>query len=116
MKHGSNKKTLNMSSSHRQAVYKNLTICFIKNGFVNTTLAKSKVLARKVEKLITIAKNSDTLETKRMLISRLDKDSQVKLYEIAEKTKNRNGGYTRITKTWIRYGDGASTAKVELVD
>lgn len=105
-----------MPYHQRMAVCRNLIISFVKNEKVNTTLAKAKVLARSIEKVITIAKNSDKLETKRLLMSKLDKDSEVKLYEIAKRFSNRNGGYTRVIKTYRRYGDSAKTATVELVD
>ena len=112
MRHSSNKKILNMPSSQRQAVIVNLVISLLKCGKIETTLAKAKVLAPYVEKLITLAKKQSVANT-RLIISRLDKESVGYIYEIAKKMENKNGGYTRIIKTWRRYGDMAETAIVE---
>ena len=112
MRHGSGKKILGMPSSQRAAVLRNLMISLLKCGKIETTLAKAKVLAPSIEKMITLAKEQNLSNT-RILAARLDKESVASIYEIAKKFADRKGGYTRITKTWRRYGDGAETAIVE---
>lgn len=112
MRHGRNKKILNMSSQQRKAVMKNLATSFVSNGRIKTTLARAKYFVPYMEKMITIAKNK-TLSNTRLLSSMLNSESVNGLYEIAEKFANRNGGYIRIIKTWQRYGDAAKTAVVE---
>ncbi len=114
MRHGRSKKILNMPHSQREAVIINLVISMLKSGKVKTTLAKAKYFAPYMEKLITKAKVKSLSNTK-YLVSRLDKDSVSSIYEIAEKFSDRKGGYTKITKTWKRYGDAADTAVVEFV-
>lgn len=101
-----------MPAPQRDAVIKNLIISMLKCGKIETTLAKAKVFAPKLEKLITKAKQQNLSNT-RYLSSRLNKESVDLIYEIAKKFENKNGGYTRITKTWQRYGDAAKTAIVE---
>lgn len=116
MRHSFRKKILNMNSAHRASVMRNLAVSLLQYGKINTTLAKAKVLKAYIEKMITIAKNSDELATKKMLISRLSENGKDKLYELADKFKERKGGYTRIVKTWSRTGDRALTGRIEFVD
>ena len=112
MRHGSKKKTLNMPADQRDAVIRNLMISLIKCGKINTTLAKAKVVAPCIEKMITKAKVNNLSNT-RYLASKLNKESVSGIYEIASKFAERKGGYTRIIKTWQRYGDASKTAIVE---
>ena len=114
MRHGRSKKILNMPRSQRDAVIRNLVISMLKCGKINTTLAKAKYFAPYMEKLITKAKVQSLANT-RYLVAKLDKDSVSAIYEIAKKFADRKGGYTKITKTWQRYGDAAKTAMVEFV-
>ena len=116
MRHGSKKKILNMNSAHRASVLKNLALSLLQCGKIDTTMAKAKVLRSYIEKMITLAKNGDGLATKKMLIARLNEDGKDKLYELAEKFKDRKGGYTRVIKTWTRSGDRALTGRIEFVD
>lgn len=104
-----------MPSDHRSAVIANLIISLIKCGKIKTTLAKAKVMIPYVEKIITKAKVNSLSNTK-YLVSILDKEVVVSVYELAKKFENRKGGYTRIVKTWQRYGDAAKTAIVEFVE
>ena len=112
MRHGRSKKILNMSCSQRDAVIRNLVVSMLKCGKINTTLAKAKYFAPYMEKMITKAK-VQTLANTRFLVSKLDKESVGLIYEIAKKFADKKGGYTRIVKTWQRYGDAAKTAVVE---
>ena len=115
MRHGRSKKILNMPSAHRDAVISNLMISLVKCGKIETTLAKANVLVPYIEKLITKAK-TNSLSTTKYVISSMNKDVVLNIYELAKKFANRSGGYTRITKTWRRYGDAAKTAIVEFVE
>ena len=112
MRHSRSKKILNMPSDQRKSVIANLVISLLKCGKIETTLAKAKVLRSVVEKMITLAKEQSVAKT-RLLASRLDKESVVNIYEIAKKMADKKGGYTRVIKTWKRYGDRADTAIVE---
>jgi len=103
-----------MPSSQRSAVMSNLARSILRKGSIETTLAKAKYFAPYIEKLITRAKTK-SLSNTRFLASELDKESVAYIYEVAAKFADRNGGYTKIVKTWQRYGDAAKTAIVEFV-
>ncbi|MCE3255508.1 MAG: rplQ [Rickettsiaceae bacterium] len=117
MKHGIKGRKLNRTSSHRKALFMNLSNALLKNELIKTTLPKAKDLRPFVEKIITIAK-SDTLANRRQVLAILRDETVVnKLFsDIAARVKNRNGGYTRIMKFGFRTGDKAPMAIVELVD
>jgi large subunit ribosomal protein L17 len=116
MRHRHGYRKLGRTSSHRKALLKNLSIALIKNGKIETTLPKAKELRSYFEKLITKARVGDS-NAHRVIFSYLqDKESTKKLInEIAPEYKDRNGGYTRITKTRTRRGDAAPMAFIELV-
>ena len=117
MKHGIKGRKLGRNSSHRKALFRNLSIALLKNEAIRTTLPKAKELRPFVEKLITISKK-DNLENRRLVLSILgNKDIIDKLFkEIGPKVSLRNGGYTRIIKNGFRVGDKAPMAFMELVD
>lgn len=117
MRHGKKDNHLGRTTSHRNALLKNLAISLIEHKRIETTLAKAKELRMFVEPLITKAKN-DTTHSRRTVFSYLqDKESIKTLFgEVAEKVANRNGGYTRIIKLGNRQGDNAEVALIELVD
>ena len=115
MRHGRNKKILNMTSAHRDAVISNLMVSLVKCGKIETTLAKASVLVPYIEKLITKAKKNG-LSTTKYIAASVNQEVVRNVYELAAKFANRNGGYTRVTKTWRRYGDAAKTAIVEFVE
>jgi len=108
---------LNRTSSHREAMFKNMAASAIKHELIRTTLPKAKELRRVVEPLITLAKDA-TLANRRLAFNRLrDRDVVTKLFaEIGPRYKARPGGYTRILKMGFRVGDNAPMAYVELVD
>jgi large subunit ribosomal protein L17 len=116
MRHRHGYRKLGRTSSHRKALLKNLSIALIKSGKIETTLPKAKELRSYFEKLITKARVGDS-NAHRVIFSYLqDKESTKKLInEIAPEYKDRNGGYTRITKTRTRRGDAAPMAFIELV-
>ena len=117
MKHNIKNKKLNKTSSHRKAMFMNMSNSLIKHEQITTTLPKAKELKRFVEKIITLGKKG-SLESRRKAISILqDKKMTEKVFSIfSDRYKNRNGGYTRIIKIGNRFGDNAPTAVIELVD
>ena len=117
MRHKVSKRKLNRTSSHRKALLANMAVALIKHEQIKTTLPKAKELAPYVEKLITLGKKGD-LNSRRRLYSIIpEKEWGVKVFDIlAERYKERNGGYTRIMKAGFRYGDSAPMAVIELVD
>ncbi len=117
MKHNIKNKKLNKTSSHRKAMFMNMSNSLIKHEQITTTLPKAKELKRFVEKIISLGKKGG-LESRRKAIAILqDKKMTEKVFSIfSERYKNRNGGYTRIVKIGNRFGDNAPTAIIELVD
>ena len=117
MRHKLKHRKLNRTSSHRKAMFANMSSALIKHEQIRTTLAKAKELRPIVEKLITLGKKGN-LHARRHAISRLAPDAYIdKLFgEMAKRYENRNGGYTRIIKDGNRYGDSAPMAYIELVD
>ena len=117
MKHNIKNKKLNKTSSHRKAMFMNLSNALIKHEQITTTLAKAKELKRFIEKVITLGKKGD-LSARRKTISILqDHQMTKKIFEkLSERYKDRSGGYTRIIKLGNRFGDNAPVAVIELVD
>lgn len=117
MKHGIKGRKLGRNSAHRKALFRNLSIAFIKHEMIKTTLPKAKDLRPFVEKVLTIAK-TDSLANRRLAISILgNQEIADKLFkEIGPRISKRNGGYVRIMKYGFRTGDKAPMAIVELVD
>jgi large subunit ribosomal protein L17 len=116
MRHKHGYRKLGRTSSHRKALLKNLSIALIKSGKIETTLPKAKELRGYFEKLITKARVGDFNAHRAIFASLQDKECTKKLIEeIAPTYKDRNGGYTRITKTRNRRGDAADMAFIELV-
>ena len=117
MKHNITNRKLNRTSSHRKSLLMNLSNALIKHEQITTTLPKAKELRPYVEKIITLGKKGD-LESRRKANSILqDEKNTKKIFNIiAERYKERIGGYTRIVKIGNRFGDNAPTAIIELVD
>ena len=117
MRHLKSGRKLNRTSSHRKAMFSNMTASLIEHEFIKTTLPKAKELRRVAEPLITLAKN-DSVANRRLAFSRLRNDSAVgKLFaELGPRYNERPGGYMRILKCGFRAGDAAPMAIVELVD
>ena len=117
MKHNIKNKKLNKTSSHRKAMFMNMSNALIKHEQITTTLAKAKELRRFVEKIITLGKKGDLLSRRKAVSILQDQKMSKKVFEIfAERYKKRAGGYTRIIKLGNRYGDNAPTAVIEFVD
>ena len=117
MRHGMQGRKLNRTSSHRKAMFSNMAVSLLTHEQIKTTLPKAKDLRPYVEKLITLGKRGD-LHARRQAISILrDEKVVAKLFgEIADRYKERSGGYTRVLKAGFRYGDAAPVAVIELVD
>ena len=108
---------LQRTSSHRAALFRNMSAALIKHEQITTTLAKAKELRPYVEKLVTLAKKGG-LSNRRLAQSRLMDDAQLtKLFDvIAPRYAKRDGGYTRVIKAGIRSSDAAAMAVIEFVD
>ena len=116
MYHGHAKRRFSRTAEHRQAMFANMAQALIKHEQITTTLPKAKDLRPVVEKLVTLCKRGD-LHARRLAISRLrDADLVKKLIDVlGPRYKDRNGGYTRLTKIGPRRGDAAPCAVLELV-
>jgi large subunit ribosomal protein L17 len=117
MRHRKAGRKLNRTSSHRQAMFKNMASSLFKHELIRTTLPKAKELRRVAEPLITMA-GEDTVAKRRLAFARLrDKEAVGKLFgELGPRYRERPGGYVRILKCGFRSGDNAPMAFVELVD
>jgi large subunit ribosomal protein L17 len=117
MRHRNSNRKLNRTSSHRQAMLRNMATSLLRHEVIKTTLPKAKELRRVAEPLITLGKNA-TLANRRLAFNRLrDRDIVGKLFnELGPRYSARPGGYLRILKCGFRNGDNAPMALVELVD
>jgi large subunit ribosomal protein L17 len=117
MRHRKSGKQLNRNSSHRTAMFRNMSASLFEHEVIRTTLPKAKELRRVAEPLITLAKE-DSVANRRMAYNRLRDDAGVrKLFEqLGPRYQDRPGGYVRILKCGYREGDKAPMALVELVD
>jgi len=117
MRHRKSGRQLNRNSSHRKAMFQNMTNSLFEHELIKTTLPKAKELRRFAEPLITLAKE-DSVATRRLAFDRMrDKAMVGKLFsELGPRYKARPGGYLRIMKCGFRAGDAAPMAYVELVD
>ncbi|PXW82536.1 large subunit ribosomal protein L17 [Nitrosomonas sp. Nm84] len=117
MRHNNALRKLNRSSSHRAAMFRNMSNSLLRHEIIKTTLPKAKELRRYVEPVITLAK-SPSLSNRRLAFNRLrDREIVVKLFsELGPRYVTRPGGYLRILKYGFRKGDNAPMALVELID
>ncbi|WP_392558796.1 50S ribosomal protein L17 [Orbus mooreae] len=117
MRHRKSGRQLNRNSSHRQAMFRNMTSSLVEHEIIKTTLPKAKELRRVVEPLITLAK-TDSEANRRLAFARIrNTDTVKKLFsDLGPRFANRPGGYIRILKCGFRPGDSAPMAYIELVD
>jgi len=117
MRHRQSNRKLNRTTSHRLAMFRNMSVSLLKHEIIKTTLPKAKELRRFVEPLITLGKEPN-LANHRLAFDRLrDREIVMKLFgELGPRYKTRPGGYLRILKYGFRNGDNAPMALVELVD
>ena len=117
MRHGVAGRKLGVTSSHRLAMFRNMAVALIKHEQITTTLPKAKELRPVAEKLITLGKRGG-LHARRQAHAQL-RDNRIvnKLFgALAERYRTRAGGYTRVLKAGVRFGDAADMAVIELVD
>lgn len=116
MRHRVHARKLGRTSSHRQAMYRNLVTSLLQHERVETTDAKAKEVRRLADRMITLGKRGDLSARRRALRVIREKDVAAKVFgELADRFKDRPGGYTRVLKTRTRVGDAASLSIVELV-
>src|SRR5512143_425053 len=117
MRHRNTGRQFGRNSSHRRALFRNLVTSLLEHGRIETTEAKAKEIRGIADRMITLGKRGD-LHAKRLALSYIQsRDVVAKLFdELAPRSANRNGGYTRVIKTRIRLGDSAPMAVIELVD
>lgn len=117
MRHRMSGRKLNRTSSHRKAMFNNMAASLLTHEQITTTLPKAKDLRRVADRLITLGKRGD-MHARRQAFALLRDDAVVsKLFSaLADRYKERPGGYTRVLKAGFRYGDAAPMAIVELVD
>jgi large subunit ribosomal protein L17 len=117
MRHRNQGRKLNVTSSHRTAMFANMAAALIKHEQIKTTLPKAKELRPVVEKLVTLSRRNN-LHARRLAQAQIRDEAQVKkLFEvIGPRYADRPGGYTRVLKAGFRYGDNAPMAFIEFVD
>ena len=117
MRHNLGYRKLNKSSEHRKALFKNMLNSLIKYEQIITTLPKAKELKPLIDRVITIGKQND-LNNKKKLFSKLQNQNSVKkvFNELSQRYSKRKGGYSRVLKAGFRTGDDAPMAVIELVD
>jgi large subunit ribosomal protein L17 len=117
MRHGVSGRKLGVTSSHRVAMLRSMATSLLKHEQITTTLPKAKELRPYVERIITLGKRGG-LHARRQAYAQIRDEKVVeKLFTtIAERYKARNGGYTRVLKAGVRYGDAAAMAVIELVE
>ena len=116
MRHRVKGKQLSRTASHKKAMLANMATSLFQHDRIVTTEAKAKELRPYAERLITLARRGD-LHARRLVERRIkDKAVSHRLFaEIGKRFAARPGGYTRIIKLGHRVGDGADTARIELV-
>jgi len=117
MRHRLGLRKLNRTSSHRLAMFRNMTVSLLRHELIKTTLPKAKELRRVAEPILTLGKNP-SLANRRLAFARLrDREMVTKLFdELGPRYAARNGGYLRILKSGFRQGDNAPMALIELMD
>lgn len=116
MRHRKSGRKLSMTSAHRKAMFKNMTVSLLQHEEIRTTLPKAKELRRHAEPLITLAK-TPSVANRRLAFSRLrDRATVSKLFDdLGVHYKDRPGGYLRILKCGYRPGDKSPMAIVQMV-
>lgn len=117
MRHRKSGRKLNRTSSHRHAMFRNMSASLIEHEQIRTTLPKAKELRRVIEPLITLAK-TDSVAHRRTAFNRLRNKAAVgKLFsDLGQRFNQRPGGYVRVLKAGFRDGDNAPMAVIEFVE
>lgn len=114
MYHGKAGRKLGRSSSHREAMFRNMVTSIIKHESIRTTDATAKEVRKLADRMITLGKRGDLHARRQALSVVRDKEMVAKLFgELAERFRNRAGGYTRIVKVGYRFGDNAPVSILE---
>ncbi|MBY0331121.1 MAG: 50S ribosomal protein L17 [Acetobacteraceae bacterium] len=117
MRHGIAGRKLSVTSTHRIAMFRNMATSLIKHEQITTTLPKAKELRPYVERIITLGKRGGLHARRQAYAQLMDERVVDKLFTtIADRYRARSGGYTRVLRAGIRYGDAATMAIIELVD
>jgi large subunit ribosomal protein L17 len=117
MRHRVHARKLGRDPSHRKAMYRNLVTSLLEHERVETTDAKAKEVRRLADRMITLGKKGDLAARRRALSVIRERDVTAKVFgELAERFRNRPGGYTRVLKSRVRVGDAAAMSIVELVE
>ena len=117
MRHGVKHRKLNMDTNARRALFSNLTAAVLTHEQIKVTLPRAKELRTFVDNMITLGKKGQLNNRRQALAFLRDNEVVSKLFStLAERYKNRNGGYTRVLRAGYRYGDCAEMAIIELVD
>lgn len=116
MYHGKAGRKLGRTSSHKEAMLRNMVTSVIKHERIRTTDAKAKELRKLAEKMITLGKKGSLHARRQALAVVRDKETVGKLFgEMTERYRNRAGGYTRIVKAGYRHGDNAPVSILEFI-
>lgn len=117
MRHGISGRKLSVTSAHRVSMFRNMATSLLKHEQIRTTLPKAKELRPYVERIITLGKRGG-LHARRQAAAQLRDDAVLrKLFDtIGPRYAARSGGYTRVLRAGIRYGDAAQMAVIELVE
>lgn len=119
MRHRNSGRKLNITSSHRIAMFANMMAALIKHEQIKTTLPKAKTIRPVMEKLVTLSRRGPKdLHARRLAMSQIRDEDQVrKLFDvIGPRYAARPGGYTRVLKAGFRHGDNAPMAFIEFID
>ncbi len=117
MKHRIKQRKLGRTTSHRKAMFANMSAALVKHEQIVTTLPKAKELRPFVEKLITLGKKGGLANYRRAISIMRDETQAKKIFDVlAARYKDRQGGYIRVLKAGYRYGDAAPMAVIEFVD
>ena len=117
MRHRMSGRKLNRTASHRKAMFSNMAASLLRHEQIKTTLPKAKELKRVADRMITLGKRGNLHSRRRAFAILRDDQIVAKLFgDLAERFKERSGGYTRVLKAGFRYGDSAPMAIIELVE
>ena len=117
MRHRRAGRKLNRTSSHRKAMLSNMAVALLRHEQITTTVAKAKELRRVADRMITLGKRANLHARRRAFAYLRDDDTVRKLFgPLADRYKDRQGGYTRVLRAGFRYGDSAPMAIIELVE
>ncbi|MEG3617750.1 50S ribosomal protein L17 [Magnetovibrio sp. PR-2] len=117
MRHGLKLRKLNRTHSHRKAMFSNMVVSLIVHEQIKTTLPKAKEMRSIADKMISLGKRGDLHARRQAFAFMRDEAAVAKLFDVlADRYKERPGGYTRVLKAGFRYGDAAPMAYLELMD